>query len=139
MASVERHGSGFRVVWREGGVKHRRSFATEPDARSFAARVSAASELTKGVSPLFASMLGRTDSRTVVDFARPLVDDVDLGPSSRDIYAQALRKIEGSRLATLPLHEVRPSDVREFMNDVVTDRRNVHQFLAKVFNAAVRD
>ena len=78
-------------------------------------------------------------SPTVVESARPLIEDADLGAASRDIYRNALRKIDGTLLGETALNRVRPSDVREFMNALTSDRRNAHQFLAKVFNAAVNE
>jgi len=37
------------------------------------------------------------------------------------------------------VHKVTPSEVRRFLNDLCSDRRNIHQFLGKVFNAAVNE
>jgi len=142
VASVERHGNRFRVVWRVDGVKRRRSFDTEAEARAFADNsLAIVGRYTIDISALVPAMpdRDRRPSPTVIEFARPLVEDPNLGAASRDIYRNALRKIDDSVLGETPLDKVTPSDMREFMNVLTSDRRNVHQFLAKVFNAAVND
>ena len=141
MASVEKHGDRFRVVWREKGVKRRRSFDTKDEARAFADNsLASVGRGNIDISPLVAAMLDRhRPSPTVIEFARPLIEDADLGATSGDIYRNALRKIDGTVLGEKALNRVTPSDVREFMNALMSDRRNVHQFIAKVFNAAVNE
>ena len=141
MASVEKHGDRFRVVWRADGKKLRRSFNTEDEARAFAANPLAtlSGSTTIGIHPILSAMMAGRHTPTVVEYARPLVEDPGLRTSSRDIYRYALRKIDGTKLGDTPVGKVNPTDLREFLNGLSADRRNVSQFLGKVFNAAVRE
>src|SRR6266508_1101682 len=106
VASVERHGNRFRVVWRVDGVKRRRSFDTEAEARAFADNsLAIVGRYTIDISALVPAMpdRDRRPSPTVIEFARPLVEDPNLGAASRDIYRNALRKIDDSVLGETPL------------------------------------
>ena len=92
-----------------------------------------------GIPPHPVSDDGRATDPDRGQYARPLVEDPGLRASSRDIYRAALRKIDGTKLGDTPVGKVDPTDLREFLNGLSADRRNVSQFLGKVFNAAVRE
>ncbi len=96
------------MVWRENGGKRRRSFATEDEARAFANNfLATVGRGTIDISALLPAMLDRHGpSRTVIEFARPLTEDPDLGAASRDIHRNALRKIDGTLLGERALNRV---------------------------------
>ncbi len=140
MTSMEHRPNGtWRVVWRVKGKKQYRTFATEAEARLFADDPFATGgHLRIGLPPFTLGLLER-HTPTVVEYAQPLAVDPDLKQGSRDIYHKALRKIEGSQLGETEVAKVTATDVRSFLNELSADRRNVIQFLGKVFNAAVRE
>lgn len=141
MPSIEhRSNDTWRVVWRVKGKKQYRTFATEAEAEAFKADpLATRGGQSIGISPLVTALSGRR-TPILVEYARPLVEDPGLRTSSRDIYRKVLRKIHGTKLGQTQVGKVTPTDLREFLNnELKSDRRNVSQFLAKLFNAAVRE
>jgi integrase len=126
-------------VRREDGTRGYRSFATEADADAFE---SVSSQYNVVRVPMDDKMRAsivkaRRSAVTLADYALPLIQDPNLAQSSRDVYRKSLRKIAGTDLGDTPIARVTPAQVREFVNGLKVERRNVTQFLAKVFNAAV--
>jgi hypothetical protein len=79
------------------------------------------------------------DSPTVVEYARELIDDKGLRPNTRRAYETALRWMLADEIASIPVGEVKPADVRRFYNRVDRNWENVKHVLSKVFNQAIRE
>jgi integrase len=138
MASVERHGDKWRVVWRDAGKKFRKSFTSETEAHRYKNGLAGQLEGAAALEAYEVFVEGKL-TPTVADFGRDLIDNPQLKPNTRDMYATALRRVESSPLGGMRLGRVTASDLREFFRDLKKNRNNVRSVLAKVFNAAVRE
>ena len=138
MASVEQHGDRWRVIWWDHGKRHRKSFPTEAAAREYADVASPKAGLWRP-DPILRELLGSRETPTVAAYGWDLIDDPELKPNTRDMYAAALRRIEREPLGQMKLGKVTAGDVREFFRGVTTNRNNIRSTLAKVFNAALRE
>jgi integrase len=139
---AEKHGNRWRVkVRREDGTRGYKSFETKADADSYG---KVASQYDVVRVPMDDKMRQRImkmqrSAVTLAHYALPLIQDPNLRQSSRDVYGKALGKVEGTDLGNTPIARVTPAQVREFVNGLKVERRNVTQFLGKLFNSAVEE
>ncbi len=135
---AEKHGNKWRVkVRRADGGRGYKTFDTEAAAQAFedagSMRVMATS--WPGARERAAQEIRRSDV-TVAGYGRDVVFTGELRPNTRQMYEAAMRRIERSDLAEMPIARVSAADVRSFFADLKANRDNVRAVLAKVFNAA---
>ncbi|MFB3738724.1 MAG: tyrosine-type recombinase/integrase [Candidatus Velamenicoccus archaeovorus] len=108
-----RRGTRYRVQWRDPSGRHRsKTFRRRKDAAEFANRTEL--ELSAGTwrDPGAARTLLRDQLRASLDGA------VDLRPATRELYEGVARLHLVPALGDLPIGQVRPEDVREWMADL---------------------
>jgi integrase len=141
VASVRKHRNRWIVEWREGGrgsKKQYRSFDSEKDAHTFAHSPFARRTDTR------VGILGMVDgfkqeTPPVVVYARDVFAARDLKRNTREMYANALKRIEQEPLGSMDIGDVKPRDVRAFFSKVQRNRPNIKAVLDMTFVAARRE
>lgn len=143
----------FQVRWRDDDGRTRsQSFPTREQADSLCNEKTRGERRSKNAikrlppleEPLFTP--GWSEPQHVFEnYARRIIErDSELRPTTREAYLGVFRvHIEGTALGRSDIRQITPKMVEEFWlkyaDSGTGTRRNVHRFLGKVFNRAVKD
>jgi integrase len=149
-----KHGRRWRsLVTDEAGRRTWISFDTEEDAATFVRQrrgerslntvlesVGAPKLIGGARKAIIAAFQDEPETPTVAAVGKDLVADRSIRPNTRRLYMGCLKHVlRDEQFANTEIGAVKPGDVRRFFSAVEANRENVKRFLAKIFNAAIRE